>query len=50
MNPRELLQFVSDEGIKMVDLRFVDSARSVAALFNLCQRDGRGDVRRGRRI
>ncbi len=24
MNPRELLQFVSDEGIKMVDLRFVD--------------------------
>lgn len=24
MNPRELLQFVSDEGIKMIDLRFVD--------------------------
>ena len=24
MNPRELLQFVRDEGIKMVDLRFVD--------------------------
>ena len=24
MNPRELLQFVSEEGIKMVDLRFVD--------------------------
>ena len=24
MNPKELLQFVSDEGIKMIDLRFVD--------------------------
>jgi glutamine synthetase len=24
MNPRELLQLVSDEGIKMIDLRFVD--------------------------
>ncbi|MYC82777.1 MAG: type I glutamate--ammonia ligase [Acidobacteria bacterium] len=24
MNPRELLQFVSDEGIKMIDMRFVD--------------------------
>ncbi len=24
MNPRELLQFVNDEGIKMIDLRFVD--------------------------
>ena len=24
MNPKELLQFVNDEGIKMVDLRFVD--------------------------
>ncbi len=24
MNPRELLKFVSDEGIKMIDLRFVD--------------------------
>ena len=24
MNPRELLQFVSDEGIQMIDLRFVD--------------------------
>ena len=24
MNPKELLKFVNDEGIKMIDLRFVD--------------------------